>query len=82
MKQLMAYISQLVIVFWYVKYNSVCEDFIGFIDCYKENFDLNKEEPKITGVISGQTVLNILKKFLLCWYIFLLIYTSQMDKAQ
>jgi len=61
----MSHTSQLVIVIRYIKNNSVREDFIGFVDCHKENFDLSTEEPKMTGEIIGQTVLNILLKFLL-----------------
>lgn len=59
----MSHTSQLVIVTRYVKDNCVRKDFICFVDCHKENFDLNTEEPKITGALIGHTVLNILYKF-------------------
>jgi len=59
----MAHISQLVLVIRYIKDKIIREDFIGFIDVHRENFNSNDDEPKMSGTLIGDTVLNILKKF-------------------
>ncbi|XP_060862053.1 uncharacterized protein LOC132945023 [Metopolophium dirhodum] len=57
-------ISQLVTVIRYVHKNEVYEDFIGFLDCHKDNYKNTggEVEPKMTGEIIGNSVLSILKK--------------------
>lgn len=39
----MSHAFQLVIVIQYVRDNRVRVDFIGFVECHKDNFDLNRE---------------------------------------
>ncbi|CAI6372107.1 unnamed protein product [Macrosiphum euphorbiae] len=59
----MAHISQLVyLVIRYIKDKIIREDFIGFINVHRENFNSNDDEPKMSGTLIGDTVLNILKK--------------------
>lgn len=70
--------SQITLNIRYVFKDQVLERFIGFIDCHKYIFDkekghlsdINEEdesvehsEPKITGELLGETVVNILKDF-------------------
>lgn len=58
-------ISQLVTVIRYVYKNGVFEDFIGFLDCHRDNYSNTggEIEPKITGEVISKSVLNILSKF-------------------
>lgn len=46
----------------YVENNEVQESFVGFIDCYKSNFDDPTEEPTVSGEVLANTVLNFLLK--------------------
>lgn len=71
--------SQITLKIRYILNNQVNEKFIGFIDCHKYIFDKKKEqqyddedeivnndqkfEPKITGELLGDTVVNILKDY-------------------
>ncbi|XP_026819497.1 52 kDa repressor of the inhibitor of the protein kinase-like [Rhopalosiphum maidis] len=72
-----SHISQLSISIRYIYENTVREDFIGFVDLYKDNYsadaldldidnesntlDLQQSEPTITGEILGSTVVKKLK---------------------
>ena len=58
--------SQMSIVLRYVVDNVIREDFIGFLDCRKENVsavDGENVEPILSGKVLGETVLGELKKF-------------------
>lgn len=57
-------ISQLVTVIGYVYENEVFEDFIGFLDCHRDNYsNTGREvEPKIIGELISKSVLNVLDK--------------------
>lgn len=57
----LAHISQMSIVIRYVDGNCIREDFVQFLDCYNEGFDVQDEEPSLTGKKIGELVLNKMK---------------------
>lgn len=42
---------------------AICEDFIEFIDCHKENYDDFTQEPVLSGDVLAKTVLSTLNKY-------------------
>lgn len=56
-------VSQMSILVRYLdRENNIREDFLGFIDCHKTNYDDFTKEPILTGEILGKTVVSFLNK--------------------
>lgn len=53
--------SQMSVVLRYLdtEHNEICEDFVSFIDCHKDNFTDVNVEPMLTGKILSETVLSV-----------------------
>ncbi|CAG9822191.1 unnamed protein product [Phaedon cochleariae] len=60
-----AHVSQMSIVIRYLEGNNVREDFVSFIDCHSENYELSPDtlEPVLNGTILGKTVIKQVQKF-------------------
>lgn len=60
-----AHVSQMSIVIRYLEGNNVREDFVSFIDCHSENYELSPDtlEPVLNGTILGKSVIKQVQKF-------------------